>query len=178
MNLRPVPWIVAPIALSLGVLWLSAQESKGKAPEGVKIPELAEKLQEKEKDLVKKEAELAELQQRLSTLQGTLDKDRTDLENREKTLKEGLARLEDLKLRPPVDPQLVRTTEAMDPAAGAKSIKEMAAINIDLTTGLIGAMTPKKAAKLMDQVALLDAPLAGRLMERVAKSRQVPPAKS
>jgi len=169
MNLRPVPWIVAPIVLSAGVLWLSAQEKK--VPEGVKVPELASMLQGREKELGQKEAQLRELEQRLNTLQGSLDKDRNDLVGREKAVQEALAKLESLRLRPPVDPQLVRTTEAMDPVAGAKSIKEMAAINLDLTTGLLGAMTPKKAAKLMDQVALLDAPLAGRLMERVGKSR-------
>lgn len=169
MNLRPVPWIVAPVALSAGVLWLSAQEKK--VPEGVKVPELAEKLQAKEKDIFQKEAQLRELEQRLATLQGTLDKDRNDMLVREKTVQDALAKLESLKLRPPVDPQLVRTTEAMDPVAGAKSIKEMAAINLELTTGLLGAMQPKKAARLMDQVALLDAPLAGKLMERVGKSR-------
>jgi len=169
MNLRPVPWIVAPIALSAGVLWLSAQEKK--APEAVKVPELAEKLQAREKELARKEAQLRELEQRLATLQGTLDKDRNDMQGREKAVQEALAKLENLRLRPPVDPQLVRTTEAMEPAAGAKSVKEMAALNIDLTTGLLGAMTPKKAAKLLDQMAVIDAPLAGRLMERVAKSK-------
>jgi len=172
MNLRGIPWIVAPVALSVGVLWLSAQEGK-KPPEGVKVPELAERLQNKEKELAQKEAQLRELEQHLNTLQGTLDRDRMDLQNREKAVQEALAKLENLRLRQPVDPQLVRTTEAMDPMAGAKSIKEMAGINMELTTGLLGAMQPKKAAKLMDQLAVIDAPLAGKLMEKVGKTKGV-----
>ena len=41
MNARYLLWISAPIALSAGVLWLSAQEPKGEnkavAAEGVKV---------------------------------------------------------------------------------------------------------------------------------------------
>ncbi len=55
MNPRFLLWISAPIALSAGVIWLSAQEPKGDpraaAAEGVKVAELASQLQNREKAL-------------------------------------------------------------------------------------------------------------------------------
>ena len=175
MNTRSWLWILAPLALSAGVLWLSAQESKA-APEGVKITELAEKLQTREKAAAKKEAELQQLEQRLGTLQAGLEKDRQDLQAREKALQEAQARFEQARSRPSLDPQLTRTYEAMDPVAGAQALKELAALNQDVAVSLLASMTPKKAGKLMDQLAALDAKLAGRLSERVGLTKPLAPA--
>ncbi|HCZ32280.1 MAG TPA: hypothetical protein DHV93_01695 [Holophagaceae bacterium] len=179
MNPRFLLWISAPIALSAGVLWLSAQEPrtepKGAAAEGVKVAELANQLQAREKSIAQKEGELRQLEQRLNTLQATLDKDRGDLATREKAVQEALAKLEQLKLRPVIDPQIIRTYEAMDPAAGAQAMKELAGQNQDVAVALLAGMAPKKAAKLMDQLAPLDAKLAGRLSERVGLSKPKDP---
>jgi flagellar motility protein MotE (MotC chaperone) len=175
MNPRYLLWISAPIALSVGVLWLSAQEPKGEnksaAAEGVKVAELASQLQNREKAIAQKETELRQLEQRLNTLQILLDKDRGELAAREKTVQEALARLENLKLRPAIDPQIIRTYEAMEPAAGAQAMKELAGQNMEVAVALLAGMAPKKAAKLMDQLAPLDAKLAGRLSERVGLSK-------
>ena len=169
MNSRSWLWILAPLALSAGVLWLSAQESK--APDGVRLSELAEKLQAREKAAAKKEADLQQLEQRLGTLQANLEKDRQDLQAREKALQESMAKFELARTRPTLDPQLTRTYEAMDPAAGAQALKELAALNPEVAVSLLGSMTPKKAGKLMDQLAALDAKLAGRLSEKVGLSK-------
>ena len=174
MNPRYLLWISAPVALSAGVLWLSAQEPKGETKavaEGVKVAELASQLQNREKTLAQKEADLRQLEQRLNTLQATLDRDRGDLATRERAVQEALAKVENLKLRPAIDPQIIRTYEAMDPAAGAAAMKELAAQNMDVAVALLAGMTPKKAGKLMDQLAPLDAKLAGRLSERVGLSK-------
>ena len=71
MSPRNLLWIIVPVALSAGVLWLSAQDGKN-LPEGVKIGELAAKLQAREKAVSQKEATLSQLEQRLNTLQATL----------------------------------------------------------------------------------------------------------
>ncbi|MBP1772914.1 MAG: hypothetical protein H6P99_2077 [Holophagaceae bacterium] len=180
MNGRYLLWISAPLALSAGVLWLSAQEPKGEArnpaAEGVKVAELASQLQNREKAIAQKEADLRQLEQRLNTLQATLDRDRGDLASREKAVQDALAKLENLKLRPVIDPQIIRTFEAMDPAAGAQAMKELAGQNMDVAVALLAGMVPKKAAKLMDQLAPLDAKLAGRLSERVGLSKPKDPA--
>lgn len=180
MNSRYLLWISAPIALSAGVLWLSAQEPKldikAAAAEGVKVAELASQLQNREKALAQKEADLRQLEQRLTTLQVSLDKDRGEMAAREKAVQEALAKLENLKVRPVIDPQLIRTYEAMDPAAGAQAMKELAGQNMEVAVALLAGMTPKKAGKLMDQLAPLDAKLAGRLSERVGLSKPKDPA--
>ncbi len=175
MNARFLLWISAPLALSAGVIWLSAQEPKGDLKgvpgEGVKIVELASQLQNREKAIAQKEAELRQLEQRLNTLQATLDKDRGELASRERAVQEALLKVENLKVRPAIDPQIIRTYEAMDPAAGAQAMKELAAQNLEVAVALLAGMTPKKAGKLMDQLAPLDAKLAGRLSERVGMSK-------
>ncbi|NTW85197.1 MAG: hypothetical protein HGB30_03435 [Holophagaceae bacterium] len=175
MNARFLLWISAPLALSAGVIWLSAQEPKGDlkgvAGEGVKIAELASQLQSREKAIAQKEGELRQLEQRLNTLQATLDKDRGELAARERAIQEALLKVENLKARPALDPQIIRTYEAMDPAAGAQAMKELAGQNLDVAVALLAGMTPKKAGKLMDQLAPLDAKLAGRLSERVGLSK-------
>jgi flagellar motility protein MotE (MotC chaperone) len=180
MNARYLLWISAPVVLSAGVIWLSAQEPKGDpkgaAAEGVKVAELASQLQAREKSIAQKEADLRQLEQRLNTLQATLDKDRGDLATREKAVQEALAKLEQLKVRPVIDTQIIRTYEAMEPAAGAQAMKELAGQNMDVAVALLAGMTPKKAAKLMDQLAPLDAKLAGRLSERVGLSKPKDPA--
>lgn len=175
MNSRAWLWILAPLALSAGVIWLSAQEPKP-APEGIKITELSEKIQAREKAAVQKERDLLQLEQRLATLQGTLDKDRTDLQGREKALQEAVAKFEGERSRPTLDPQLTRTYEAMDPVPGSRALKELAQRNQDVAVSLLASMQPKKAAKLMDQLATLDAPLAGKLSERVGLTKPKAPA--
>jgi len=180
MNPRYLLWISAPVVLSAGVLWLSAQEPKGDpkaaAAEGVKVSELASQLQNRERAIAQKEAELRQMEQRLNTLQATLDKDRSELAVREKALHEALTRVENLKLRPAIDPQIIRTYEAMDPTAGAQALKELAGQNMEVAVALLAGMTPKKAGKLMDQLAPLDAKLAGRLSEKVGMSKPKEPA--
>lgn len=180
MNPRYLLWISAPMVLSVGVIWLSAQEPKGEAKgavaEGVRVAELASQLQNREKALTQRELDLKQLEQRLNTLQATLDRERGELATREKTVQEALAKVENLKVRPAIDPQIIRTYEAMDPAAGAQAVKELAAQNMEVAVSLLAGMTPKKAGKLMDQLAPLDAKLAGRLTERVGMSRPKDPA--
>lgn len=180
MNARYLMWISAPLALSVGVIWLSAQEprneGKGALAEGVKVAELAAQLQNRERAVVQKELDLKQLEQRLATLQATLDRDRAELATREKAVQEALAKVANLKARPAIDPQIIRTYEAMDPAAGAQAIKELASQNLEVAVALLAGMAPKKAGKVMDQLAPLDAKLAGRLTERVSLSRATPPA--
>ncbi|MFZ1613442.1 MAG: hypothetical protein WAT51_04685 [Holophaga sp.] len=170
MNSRTWLWILVPLALSAGVLWLSAQEPKP-APQGIKITELSEKVQAREKAALQKEQELLQLEQRLATLQGTLDRDRTELQTREKTLQDAVAKFESDRTRPTLDPQLTRTYEAMDPVPGSRALKELAQRNQDVAVSLLASMQPKKAAKLMDQLANLDAALAGKLSERVGLTK-------
>ena len=179
MNARYLLWITAPVALSAGVLWLSAQEPKAEgrtAAEGVKVAELASQLQNREKALAQKEADLRQLEQRLTTLQIALDRDRVEVAAREKAVQEALAKLEVLKVRPVIDPQIIRTYEAVDPAAGAQAMKELAGQNMEVAVALLAGMAPKKAGRLMDQLAPLDAKLAGRLSERVGLSKPKEPA--
>lgn len=178
MNARYLLWISAPLALSAGVLWLSAQEPKGGgkgAVEGIKVAELASQLQSREKQVAQKEADLLQREQQLNTLQATLDKDQADLATREKAVQDAMAKLENLKVRPVIDPQIIHTYEAMDPTSGAQAMKELAAQNLDVAVALLAGMVPKKAAKLMDQLAPLDAKLAGTLSERVGLSKPNPP---
>lgn len=169
-------WMLAPLALSFGVVWLSAQDPKGTSAEGIKVGELAEKLQAREKAAVQKENELRELEQRLATLQATLDRDRTDLQNREKALQDAQAKFETLRTRPPVDPQMIQTYEKMDPAVGAVALKELYSLNADLAISVISSIPPKKAAKVLENLSGTDPKLAGKLLERVALTKKATPA--
>ena len=58
MNPRYLLWIAAPMVLSVGVIWLSAQEPKGETKgaiaEGVRVAELASQLQNREKALTQR----------------------------------------------------------------------------------------------------------------------------
>lgn len=173
-------WVLVPVLLSGGVLWLSAEDPKP-APAEVKVSDLAEKLQTKEKALAQKEQELRTLQERLATLQTTLDRDRQDLQAREKTLADGQAKLEKERTRPEVDPKVIRTYEAMEPAAAAAALKELNAQNGEMAVGVLGAMPPKKVAKIMEQFTQAtptDAKLAARLLERIAITREKEKAKT
>jgi flagellar motility protein MotE (MotC chaperone) len=177
MNPRSWFWIAIPILLSAGVLWLSAQEAKVPPPlDGVKVTELAEKIQTREKAAAQKEVLLKELEQRLATLQSTLDRDREDLQKREKALQDAIAKFEQERQRPTLDTKLIQTYEAMDPLPGAQALRELAGINMEVAVSLVGAMQPKKAAKLMDQLATLDAKLAGRISEKVGTTKAKAPA--
>lgn len=176
MNIKSMLWILAPIALSAGVLWLSAQDPKAPPAEGVRVGELAEKLQAREQALAKREGEMQQLEQRLATLQATLDKDRADLTAREKAVQEATEKLEAMRSRPPIDPQLIRTYEAMDPIAGAKAMQELATLNQEVAVALLAGMQPKKAARLLDQLAPVNAKLAALLSEKVGLSKPKAPA--
>jgi flagellar motility protein MotE (MotC chaperone) len=176
MNMKSLVWILAPIALSAGVIWLSAQDPKTPPGEGVRVGELAEKLQAREKALALREGDLQQREQRLATLQGTLDKDRADLQAREKSVQEALDKLDTLRTRPPIDPQLIRTYEAMDPIAGAKALKELAHLDESVSVSLLAGMQPKKAAKILDQLAPTDAKLAAVLSDKVGLSKPKPTA--
>ena len=171
MNAKSLLWIAAPLALSAGVIWLSAQDPKAAPAEGVRVGELAQKLQAREKALAQREAELRDLEQRLATLRGTLDKDRTDLEAREKALKEAADKLAAQRARPAIDPQLIRTYEAMEPVAGGKALKELANLNKEVAVSLLAGMQAKKAARILDQLAGTDAKLAAVLSEAVGLSK-------
>ena len=180
MSPRAWVWVLAPVLLSGGVLWLSAQDPKP-APAEVKVSDLAEKLQAKEKTLSQKEQELRALQERLATLQATLDRDRQDLQAREKALQEAQAKLDKERIRPEVDPKVIRTYEAMEPAAAAAAIKELNGQNAEMAVGVLGAMPPKKVAKIMEQFTQAtptDAKLAARLLERIAITRDKEKAKA
>lgn len=167
---RAILWVLAPLLLSGGVLWLSAQDPKPATPE-VKVSELAEKLQTKDKALTQKEQELRTLQERLATLQTTLDRDRQDLQTREKVLQDAQAKLEKDRTRPEIDPKVIRTYEAMEPAAAAAAIKELDLKNAEMVVGILGAMPSKKVARIMEQFTQAtptDAKLAARILERIA----------
>ena len=176
MNIKSAIWVLAPLLLSAGVIWLSAQDStKTPAADGVKVGVLAEKLQAREKALAQRESDLQQREQRLATLQGTLDKDRADLEAREKAVQEALAKLDALRTRPPIDPQLIRTYENMDPIPGARALKELAQLNQEVSVSLLAGMQAKKAARLLDQLTPVDAKLAAVLSEKVGLSKPKAP---
>lgn len=169
MNAKNILWVIAPLALSAGVIWLSAQAPQ--TAEGVKMGELAEKVQAREKAVGQKEVELRQMEERLATLQGSLDKDRNDLQSREKALQESTAKLEALRTRPPIDIQIIRTYENMDPVAAAPAVKELAALNQEVCVSLLAGMQAKKAAHILDQLAPKDAKLAALLSEKVGITR-------
>lgn len=173
MNMKSVIWIMAPLLLSAGVIWLSAQDPKSQ-DDGIRVGEMAEKLQAREKALAQREGDLQQREQRLATLQGTLDKDRADLALRERTVQDALAKLDALRTRPTIDPQLIRTYEAMDPIPGARALRELALLNQDVSVSLLAGMQPKKAARLLDQLTPTDAKLAALLSEKVGVSKPKP----
>jgi flagellar motility protein MotE (MotC chaperone) len=165
---KNILWVTAPLLLSAGVIWLSAQTPPS---EGVKVGELAEKVQAREKAVGQKEAELRQMEERLATLQGTLERDRNDLQNREKALQEATTKLETQRTRPPLDLQMIRTYESMDPLSASPALKELAALNQEVAVSLLAGMQAKKAARVLDQLALKDAKLAAVLSERVGITR-------
>ena len=169
MNTKTVLWVLAPLALSAGVIWLSAQTPQ--TTEGVKVGELAEKLQAREKAVAQKEVELRQLEERLGTLQGSLERDRADLQTREKSVQDAAAKLDALRTRPPIDTQLIRTYENMDPLAAAPAVKELAALNQEVCVSLLAGMQPKKAARILDQLTPKDTKLAALLSEKVGITR-------
>ena len=166
---KGIIWILAPLALSAGVIWLSAQTPHG--GEGVKMGDLAEKVQAREKAVAQKEVELRQMEDRLSTLQGTLERDRADLQTREQKVQDEMAKLEALRTRPPIDPQLIRTYEKMDPIQAAQAVRQLAGINQEVCVSLLAGMQPKKAAALLDQVTALDSKLSAVLSEKVGLTK-------
>ena len=171
MNIKNLAWIAAPLIFSAGVIWLSAQDSKLAPSEGVKVGELAEKLQTREKTVAVKENDLRQLEQRLATLQSTLDHDRADLQARETKVQEAITKLEVLKARPPIEPRLIQVYEKMEPLPGATALRELARINPEVAVSLLAGMQPKKAAGLLDQLTPMDAKLAAVLSEKVGLSK-------
>jgi len=93
MSPRKLLWIIIPVALSIGVLWLSAQENKNQ-PEGVRLGELGEKIQAREKVVIQKEAALLQLEQRLNGLQATLTQEQEKIVASQKALAEEKAKFE------------------------------------------------------------------------------------
>ena len=76
---------------------------------------------------------------------------------------------------------MIRTYEAMEPAAAAAALKELNAQNPEMAVGVLGAMPPKKVAKIMEQFTQAtptDAKLAARLLERIAITREKEKAKT
>jgi len=71
-----------------------------------------------------------------------------------------------------VDEQLVRTYEAMAPPMAATALKELANANSDVAVGLLAAMSPKKAARVLDQLVPLDPRLAGGMSERLGMRKK------
>lgn len=169
MNVRNLVWVMVPLALSAGVIWLSAQTPQ--TTEGIKVGELAEKLQAREKAATQKEGELRQMEERLTTLQGTLERDRADLQTREKAVQDATSKLEQLRTRPPIDLQIIRTYENMDPIAAAPAVKELAGLNQEVCVSLLGGMQAKKAAHILDQLAPRDAKLAALLSEKVGLTK-------
>lgn len=168
-------WMLAPLTLSFGVVWLSAQDPKGTSAEGIKVGELAEKLQVREKAVVQKENELRELEQRLATLQATLDRDRNDLQSREKALQDAQAKFDALRTRPPVDPQMIQTYEKLDPAVGATTLEALYKSNERLAIAVIGTIPPKKAAKVLESLSQTNPKLAAEILEKVALTKKATP---
>ena len=175
MNLKNLIWIAAPLALSAGVIWLSAQETKAVPNEGVKVGELAEKLQVREKAMAQKENELRQTEQRLATLQSALEKDRSDLQTRQKDVQDALARLDALRTRPPIEPKLILMYEKMDPIPGAQALRELARLNQEVAVSLLAGMQAKKSAGLLNQLAPVDTKLAAVLSEKVGLSKAKEP---
>jgi len=81
---RSILWIGVPVALSVGVIWLSAQDGKEQkgSPQGVQLGEMAERLQARERDVALREAAIGQTEQRLNTLRATIDQERGQLEAR------------------------------------------------------------------------------------------------
>jgi len=202
MSARTFFWIIIPAALSAGVLWLSAQDSKNQ-PEGLQIGELAEKVQAREKAVSQKEAALAQFEQRLNTLQTTIDQEIERLKAKEKSLDEERIRNEVERTRElerireqdrtrdreqeqrakeqeqtrkktfdEVTDQLVRTYEAMDPNSASLALEELAKTNMDVAVTLLASISPKKAAQILNQLVQSDARLTGLLSERVGLRRR------
>jgi len=202
MSLRTVFWIIIPAALSAGVLWLSAQDSKNQ-PEGLQIGELAERVQAREKAVSQKEAALAQFEQRLNTLQTSLDQEIERLKAKEKNLDEERIKNEVERTRElerireqertrdremeqrakeqeqtrkktfdEVGDQLIRTYEAMEPTSASLALEELAKTNLDVAVTLMASISPKKAARILDQLVQSDARLTGILSERVGLRRK------
>jgi len=80
---RSIIWIGVPVVLSAGIIWLSAQDGPPKgSPQGVKLGEMAEKLQARERDVAMREAAIAQVEQRLNTLRATIEQERAQIEAR------------------------------------------------------------------------------------------------
>ena len=224
MTTRNLFWVIVPVALSAGVLWLSAQENTNQ-PEGVKVGDLAEKVQARERAVSQKESALVQFEQRLNTLQTTLDQDREQIKAREKTLEDERVKFEQEKISERdrvrelekareqekvrdqqqqqqiqqlqqqqqqqqqeqarkqeearkqnatlvLNDNLIRTYEAMTPAAASEALEELAKSNLDTAVALMGSMAPKKAAKIFDQLVNADPKLIATLSERIGKRKK------
>ena len=186
MSARNLLWIVVPVALSAGVLWLSAQDSN--QPEGVKIGELAEKVQARERAASQKESALVQLEQRLNTLQATLDQEREQVKAREKALEEEKDKFEQEQVR---EREKVRTQaqEQAQAQAQAQAQQEQAReqqkareqeqlrkqnetlrVN-DQLVRMYEAMDPATASEALEELAKTNLDTAVALMASVAPKK-------
>jgi hypothetical protein len=62
----------------------------------------------------------------------------------------------------------------MEPTAASAAFQELAKNDLDIAVALMAAMQPKRAAKLLDQMALSAEakPLVGVLSERIGKRQK------
>ena len=98
-----------------------------------------------------------------------LEKAREELAREIERLKEESAKA---KAVVSVSEQLVRTYEAMTPVAAATALKELAQTNMDVAILLTASMTPKKAARVLDQLVPLDAKMAGDISEKLGLQKK------
>ena|GEM_PF-357761 len=169
---RNIFWIIAPAVLSVGVIWLSAQDNRAQS-EGIKIGELAEKLQDRERSVTQRETSLSQLQQRLNTLQATLNQEKEQVLAREKAIEEEKAKFaeerakikeEYAKFEAEKSKELARLSEL------EKTIeleRDRKLIIDDVTVQLVRtyeAMDPTNASRALQELAGVDFDIAVGLM--------------
>jgi len=181
MSPRNLLWIVVPVALSAGVLWLSAQD--GNQPEGVKIGELAEKVQAREKAVSQKESALFQLEQRLNTLQTTLDQEREQIKAREKTLEEERTKFEQEKLqereRIKEQEQKQKQEQEQEKVREQQRVREQEQVSRQRATLVVNdqlvrtyeAMDPATASEALEELAKTNIDTAVALMASVAPKK-------
>jgi flagellar motility protein MotE (MotC chaperone) len=181
MSPRNLFWLVIPAALSVGVLWLSAQDSKNQ-PEGLQIGELAERVQAREKAASQKEAALAQFEQRLNTLQATLDQEIERLKTKEKTLDEEKTKndqertreLERIREQERVREQEQRTREQEQRTREQEQEQARKKIPTEVGDQLIRtyeAMEPNSASLALEELAKTNMDVAVTLLASIAPKK-------
>jgi len=200
MSPRKLLWIVVPVALFIGVLWLSGQDNSGGGgsssasppPEGIRLGELAGKIQAREKAVIQKEATLTQLEQRLNTLQITLaqeqEKAQGEMAAREKALADEKAKFEAERSREyarirdrekVIEDNLKREMEGMkeEQARELEKIREeRARIRIvskvdEQLVRTFEAMDPIQASRALQELAKTNFEVAVGLMASMAPKR-------